>query len=154
MSSGGVCIMRYVSCLFFLLCSFNSNAYESARLFKIYDDKIGDCNQLRNREVKDINDLYFNSLSLKQKSVVVGILSIKAMDECFAYEEARFLKQIITSNDQKWLPVIGGSFRASKESDESKKIRESLDINELERLSNTIYFSTPFHPIDVMDNIE
>ncbi|PQJ83464.1 hypothetical protein BTO22_18950 [Aliivibrio sifiae] len=71
------------------------------------------------------------------------------MDKCVAYEEAAYFKFVIRTQDEEGLKTLKMISHESYEYEDSKVIIKSLDKKEIERLSNTEMFSTPFNVFSV-----
>lgn len=147
MHFGPACTVRCVK-LAFLLCFLNVNANakeaEVSHEFQAYENKLNYCNELKERKIETINDAYFNSLNDKQKNRVISILYFKATDKCVAYEEAAYFKYVIRTQEKEGLENLKLISFLPYQSEETIKIINSLDQNEIERLSNSEMFSTPF----------
>nr|VVV06037.1 hypothetical protein AW0309160_03521 [Aliivibrio wodanis] len=165
---GGVCIVRidkiFILSSFLLLTAYSSHSNDYQDLqkaistqnsseYKAYDSKMSYCRGLRDREVNQVNDSYFNSLTDAQKSKVLGILLFKASDRCYAYEEAQYFKFVIRTNDADGMKILKLASFAPQQTEASKAIIDSLDSKEVERLSNTEQFSTPFDIIHLLDKL-
>ncbi|WP_375321662.1 hypothetical protein [Aliivibrio logei] len=154
MNFGNVCIKlcaRICAILLILTFKVNASSLEDSQQFKAYENKSSYCRQLSKREIKDVTDIYFNSLDDEQKRRVLGILYFKALDKCVAYEEAAYFKFVIRTQDEEGLKTLKMISHESYEYEDSKVIIKSLDKKEIERLSNTEVFSTPFDVFSVFE---
>ncbi|OEF12744.1 hypothetical protein A1Q5_08490 [Aliivibrio logei 5S-186] len=112
---------------------------EAALLFKQLDNKTGECTAEYN-SAEGFHDEYFDSLSYDQKARLVMHLQELAFNKCVAYEEALFLKTAILNNDIKFVQMYANLVKPRTDL-ESKKIMDSIDKNEIERLSKLVLFS-------------
>lgn len=140
--------MPYVKVLLLLIftTSFGAVASSDNVVIKNYNDKIAHCRDLGVRKIETVNDEYFNTLTLEQKEELIGYLSIKARNDCFAYEELQYFKYVIHTNDPEGLKIIkivSSPFYSSG----------TLDNDEVMRLSKTELFSSPFDMFYLIDKI-
>ena len=112
---------------------------ESALLFKQLDNKTGECTSDYNN-AEGFNDPYFDSLTYEQKVNLVMHLQELAFNKCVAYEEALFLKTAILNNDIKFVKMYANLVKP-RTSPDAKKIMDSLDKREINRLSKLPLFS-------------
>jgi outer membrane PBP1 activator LpoA protein len=122
--------------------------------YKAYENKIGYCLDATHRKIESINDTYFNSLNDQQKLKLLSILSTIALDKCYSYEQARYYEYAIINNDKEAIKIIKNLVYTPIETEKSKQILESLDAKEIERLSNSEMFSTPFDAIYIRENLK
>ncbi len=122
--------------------SFNDTpqpSVESALLFKQLDNKTDECtSEYSNAE--GFNDPYFDSLTYEQKVHLVMHLQELAFNKCVAYEEALFLKTAILNNDIKFVKMYANLVKPRTDP-ETKKVMDSLDQREINRLSKLPLFS-------------
>lgn len=119
-----------------------------------YETKIGACLDATHREIESVDDTYFNSLSDKQKLKVLSILSRMAMDKCYSYEQAKYYEYAIINNDKEAFEIIKSLAYKPIETQESKALLDSIDMNEIKRLSDSNLFSTPFDALYIRDNLK
>ncbi|MBP3140150.1 hypothetical protein ACTFQF_16060 [Aliivibrio fischeri] len=112
---------------------------ESALLFKQLDNKTGECTSEYNN-AEGFSDPYFDSLSYEQKVRLVMHLQELAFNKCVAYEEALFLKTAILNNDIKFVKMYANLVKPRTDP-ETKKVMDSLDKREINRLSKLPLFS-------------
>lgn len=112
---------------------------ESAQLFKQLDNKTGECTAKYNN-AEGFHDPYFDSLSYEQKVRLVMHLQELAFNKCVAYEEALFLKTAILNNDIKFVKMYANLVKPRTDPD-TKKVMDSLDQKEINRLSKLPLFS-------------
>ena len=137
--------MRYAKILLILLLPFSSIASDESKESKDYEKKIDYCRELSFREINKIEDPYFNSLDDRHKGLLIGSLYFKAMDNCYLYEEMQYFRYVINSDDKegmKILKIISSPLEIG-----------TLDVKEIERLSKTDMFSTPFDHWKLIDKL-
>ena len=165
---GGVCIVQidkvFILSVLLLLtaCSNSDNGYQELQQaistqkseeYQAYNNQMIYCRGLRDREINEVDDLYFNSLNDKQKRKVIGMLLFKASDRCYSYEEVRYFKYVIRTNNEDGMKLLKLASFIPQQTEESNEIVDSLDKNEVERLSNTELFSTPFDMIELLNKL-
>ena len=122
--------------------------------YEAYNNKMSYCRELRGREIHQVDDSYFNALTDAQKSRVLGILLFNASDRCYAYEEAKYFKFVIRTNNIDGMKILKLASFMPQQTEASKVIVDSLDPKEIERLSNTEQFSTPFDLIYLLNKLD
>ncbi|MUK78957.1 hypothetical protein GNP84_18925 [Aliivibrio fischeri] len=122
--------------------------------YKAYEIKIGTCLNATHREIDSVEDIYFNSLSDEQKLKVLSILSRMAMDKCYSYEQAKYYEYAIINNDEEAFEIIKRLAYKPVETQENKALLDSIDMNEVRRLSDSNLFSTPFDALYIRDTMK
>lgn len=126
---------------------------QTSEEYKTYDNKLRYCRDLESRKIDKVEDLYFNSLTDRQKNAVISILSRKALDRCSSHEELSYLKEVIATNDEALIGILSKLYKEYPKSDELKMFYQSLDYAEIERLSNSETFNMPFNRMDLTDKL-
>ncbi|MBP3139229.1 hypothetical protein ACTFQF_17650 [Aliivibrio fischeri] len=145
--------MRYVNLIILFFLSFNAiaNDKNAEFLFKALNDKSDYCLQSTYRQVNEFKDKYYDSLSELQKKALLLTLSKRALAQCSSYEMSEYLKYIIVNNDTDRIKFISDLYKNDFKHKSYEKLYQSLDKQEIDRLSKTEMFSTPFDTLSVID---
>ncbi|QMV16767.1 hypothetical protein [Vibrio spartinae] len=156
--------MRYKKWLVVVLCFFcysvnaiSMDEYLRQKMLTSYDNlnvKLEHCRHQRVKIVKDeIKSAWLASLSQEKKVMVVSILSEMANDKCVAAEKARYSQDLLN-----YVAESGDKTRLDEWLKMQKTYRpqalepafQQLDMQQIEKLSATPPFNTPFNPLQLM----
>ncbi|PQJ84554.1 hypothetical protein BTO22_13635 [Aliivibrio sifiae] len=145
--------MRHVKIFFSLIVfSFAACAKDiGSDEYLAYNAKISLCLSSSEREVSSFKDDYYNSLSDIQRKALLLSLSSISMNKCYSYEENSYLKHLLLTDDNEGLNEFKRLNKPAYRTEEMIKAYNSLDQNEIKRLSNTKMFSTPFDIFSVIN---
>ena len=127
-----------------LIVSLNSHAHKVEEEYNNYKEKEDYCRTLQQRNITDFEDDYYHTLTDIQKYALITNLAIIAKQKCVSYEKLNYFEYVIRTGNKEGLEIIDRLSAKIGFSLEFRNAYKALDKKEIERLSNTGTFSTPF----------